>query len=182
MTAVWMTASRAYEHVISCGSPDAGPVMHGLDLVATRGAAMNGSLPVFGRQDINYTDAEGFVYLFTSSSHRDEFLANPDDYRVGAAGYCGFAVTGNDKGCNPPYEPCNGGVCLDSPDTFMIQPTNNMLYFFLSPHARRLFVGKDDGALSARQAEANVAIAGVVHQVRNCINTDVFTNTNCDNY
>merc|ERR1711871_289860 len=59
----------------SCGSPEAGPVLNGIDIVATFAqakAAQGGTPnapPVMGASEFNHTDSEGFVYHFSSADN-----------------------------------------------------------------------------------------------------------------
>ena len=44
------------------------------------------------------TDGEGFTFYFENEDNLEAFQAHKDSYPVGAGGYCGLAVSGQDPG------------------------------------------------------------------------------------
>merc|ERR1712059_21493 len=88
-------------HAFDCGSPAAGPVLNGVDLVATftnaldasgmGGGGFNLSIPtqppkppVIGSSAHSFTDAEGFTFYFVSEENKQMFMDTPEKFPVGA--------------------------------------------------------------------------------------------------
>ncbi len=156
----------------SCGSPSDGPVLNGVDIVATYNMAKSGTAnsqpPVMGSSQFVYKDAEGFEFYFESDANRAAYKENSESFPVGAGGYCGLAVSGNDPACGSKV--CQGPACLTSSSTY--EMAEGKLFFFLGSGAMRLFNGSN-ATESAINCDANIAqaeksIGGT------CWNTDKF--------
>merc|ERR1712167_110156 len=65
-------ACTSHAQLTGCGSPDAAPVLNGVDIVATFAQAKAGTPtapPVMGSSTFNHTDSEGFVFHFSSADN-----------------------------------------------------------------------------------------------------------------
>jgi hypothetical protein len=98
---------------LTCGDASLGPVLNGVDIVATFEAAKAGAsiVPPAGSEEYSYTTDEGFVFWFESAANAATYADAPEAYPLGAGGYCGLAVSGNDPACN--NELCKGGACVE---------------------------------------------------------------------
>jgi len=160
------------ENMIKCGTPSAGPVLNGLDLVETLKSLAYGNAPVFANStEHSYVDEDGFVFQFASEENKETYLANVDLYQIGAGGYCGFAVSGFDPACGSDGDSCNGPACLTSDETAEILVNDGKMYFFLGNGALNQFM-KTDG--SRENAADNLEEARKSSGYANCYNTDLF--------
>ena len=164
--------SSADGQLTSCGSPSSGPVLNGVDGVATYNLAKSSQAgsqpPIMGTSDNAFKDAEGFEFYFSSAENAALYKKNPENYPVGAGGYCGLAVSGNDPMCSASV--CEGPACLTSDSTY--EMANGKLFFFLGSGAMRIF-NSNNATASAISCDANIAqaestIGGT------CWNTDKF--------
>jgi len=143
------------QQLTSCGAPSDGPVLNGIDIVATynlaKSAQAGSTPPVAGTSEYSYTDSEGFEFHFANANNQALFKANPKNYPVGAGGYCGLAVSGNDPMCSGV---CQGPACLTSDSTY--EMANGKLFFFLGDGAMRIF-NSNNATASALDCDANIA-------------------------
>jgi YHS domain-containing protein len=82
-----------------CGSPNAGPVLGGVDFVQMKYYFTNGlkppKLPVDG--NMNYTATVGnYQFWFQSQENQAKFTSKPEEYYPQFGGYCAWALTGYD--------------------------------------------------------------------------------------
>jgi len=168
---VLFSSTVVQSQLTSCGAATAGPVLNGVDIVATFTQAKAGTPtepPVMGSAEYNFTDSEGFTFHFSSAANAASYSASPSSYPVGAGGYCGLAVSGGDPACG--YQVCEGGACLSSASTYKLA-SDGKLYFFLGPGAENIF--SSDEAKNAAGCTAN--IAAVQNKTgTTCWNTDKF--------
>lgn len=157
-----------------CGDPTAGAVMSGVDIVATylnANASLSGAspqAPVMGSALYNYTSDEGFTFWFSSAGNVALYASSPETFPLGAGGYCGLAVSGNDPACN--YEVCKGPACITEAATNQVAP-DGKLYFFLGAGAVKQFNEDAEGnaANCASEVERVEDSTGI-----SCFNTDLF--------
>ncbi len=114
-----------------------------------------------------YKSDEGFEFWFSSQDNLKDYESNPDDFPIGAGGYCGLAVSGGDPACD--YEVCQGPACVEKSTTYEI--ANGKLYFFLGDGAMKIF--NQDKNASATNCEANVLAVQNATGIT-CYNTDKF--------
>ena len=124
-------------------------------------------VPVKGSEEFVYKSDEGFEFWFSSQDNLKDYESNPDDFPIGAGGYCGLAVSGGDPACD--YEVCQGPACVEKSTTYEI--ANGKLYFFLGDGAMKIF--NQDKNASATNCEANVLAVQNATGIT-CYNTDKF--------
>ena len=82
-----------------CSSPDAGPVLGGVDFVALKSYFQAGkkpdALPVLGNKQYAYS-LGGYQFLFQSQSNMNSFVNKPEDFYPQLGGYCSWGLTGFD--------------------------------------------------------------------------------------
>merc|ERR1711934_94410 len=164
-------ACTSHAQLTGCGSPEAAPVLNGVDIVATFAQAKAGTPtapPVMGSSTFNHTDSEGFVFHFSSADNAAAYAASPTSYPVGAGGYCGLSISGGDPACS--YQVCQGGACLTSASTYELA-SDGQLYFFLGPGAMRIF--NEDGSKNTAGCAANIKAVQNLTKTT-CWNTDKF--------
>ena len=171
--AVLPLLASAGTNSITCGSPDSGPVLNGLDLVDTLKNVAFGNAPVFANSTdaVTYTDDDGFEFKFNSKENMQAYLDTPTLYQIGAGGYCGYAISGNDPACGSDGDACNGPACLTDDDAVEILENDGKMYFFLGNGALNKFM-KADGA--PEDAAANLEEARLKSGYANCYNTDTY--------
>jgi len=169
----------------SCGDPSLGPVLNGVDIVATFKLAQAKSgttAPVMGSSVYPYTNTDtGYSFYFATQANLDEYKASPESFPIGAGGYCGLAVSGGDPACGDSV--CQGGACTTSSATFEVA-TDGKLYFFLGAGAMSIF--NRDQSTSTAGCTANIAAVEKLTG-KTCLNTDKFNchggggSTTCEN-
>ena len=101
---LWPTAAIRHRsvHVLKalaegCGTRTLGPVLGGIDIVATYVSARQKveEPPIMGRPQYNFTNDEGFTFYFSSQVSLDAYAESPESYPVGAGGYCGAGCSGH---------------------------------------------------------------------------------------
>lgn len=176
----------------ACGTPEAGPVLGGVDVVdawakalgaqngpapppgaprAAPGRALAGAEapPLKGSAEHVFTTKDGFAFHFATPENRDAYASDPTKYPLGAGGYCGLGASGRDPRC-PGGGECRGLACGTSPVTFQISGVDGKLYFFLGAGARSIF--NEDEAASVEGASAKVqAVEEAAGHA--CFNTDL---------
>ena len=79
----------------SCGDPEAGPVLGGIDLVAARanaGRAQTSSLPFLQGIPSIYASLGGYEFWFKSQANARAFSCDPLPYLPLFGGYCGIGI------------------------------------------------------------------------------------------
>jgi len=191
---LWPTAAIQHRsvHVLKalaegCGTRTLGPVLGGIDIVATYVSARQKveEPPIMGRPQYNFTNDEGFTFYFSSQASLDAYAESPESYPVGAGGYCGGSCSGMDANCadewnsNDPVwgvDHCLGGICPTSSVAHQIA-SNGVLYFFRSETSRDVFnrvASNQDQAASIANCTETVRLAAQA-QGFTCWNTDEYT-------
>jgi len=186
---LWPTAAIRHRsvHVLKalaegCGTRTLGPVLGGIDIVATYVSARQKveEPPIMGRPQYNFTNDEGFTFYFSSQVTLDVYAESPESYPVGAGGYCGAGCSGTDVNCandwnskDPVWgvDHCLGGVCPTSSAAHQIA-SNGVLYFFRNENSRDHF--NLDQAASIANCTETVRLAAQA-QGLTCWNTDEYT-------
>ena len=176
----------------ACGTPEAGPVLGGVDVVdawakalgaqnvpapppgaprAAPGRALAGAEapPLKGSAEHVYTTKDGFAFHFATPENRDAYALDPAKYPLGAGGYCGLGASGRDPRC-PGGGECRGPACGTSPVTFQISGVDGKLYFFLGAGARSIFNEDEAASVAGASAKVKAVEAAAEHQ---CFNTDL---------
>ena len=124
-------------------------------------------VPLKGSANYVYKTSEGFEFWFSSQENQKAYETNPEDFQIGAGGYCGLAVSGGDPACD--YDVCQGPACTTKSTTYEI--ANGKLYFFLGDGAMKIF--NEDKNASAIDCEENVLAVENSTGIT-CLNTDKF--------
>jgi len=133
--------------LLTCGDPTLGPVLAGVDLVATFRLAEAGTLaaPTMGLPQYSWTTVNGYSFYFSSQETLDAYRASPDSFPLGAGGYCGYACSGHDSTCDchdvescEENDFCKGPSCLTSPLNYEIM-SDGKLYFFFAEGGKDTF-------------------------------------------
>lgn len=164
-----------------CGDPSWGPVLNGVDLVATfnsasqrPGETTQNVEPTMGVKDYSFTDSDGFVFYFATQQNREAYLTSPGSYPLGAGGFCGFACSTHDLTCDPGMV-CRGPACLITPKTYTIA-SDGKLYFFFGKGGMAEFLkydGLDVPLANRSSANCNLAVElAEINQGSKCYNTE----------
>ena len=85
-TVSFILSSAVAQQTHTCGDPATGPVLGGVDVVATLGLG-NVSTPVMGSADFVDSSLGGYKFYFASASNLKLFQANSTKYAPRYGGY-----------------------------------------------------------------------------------------------